>query len=100
MDPSAFGGLPTTPRELQAQNEVMKRLVAETPEPVMTKLMSDEDFRESMNDLMDYLSGAGAEVVEVGAGYLTEEGDEVDFDDNPLDHCQCGCEDDGQDGPL
>jgi hypothetical protein len=64
MDPTALGELPTTPRELQAQNEVMKRLVAENPEPVTPELMSDEDFRKAMNDLMDFLSGAGAEVVE------------------------------------
>lgn len=62
-------GLPTTPRELQELNEMMKR-------------MRDEHFRKTMNDLMDFLTDAGAEVVDevVEAGDLTEEDDETASD--------------------
>ena len=99
MDPTPFGGLPATPRELQAQNEVMKRLAAENPEPVTPELMRDEDFRKSMNDLMDYLMGLGTEVIEVGD--LAEEDGETASDPGWEDRVYSdGFQVPDEDGPL
>lgn len=62
-------GLPTTPRELQELNKMEREL---------QERMSDEDFRKAMNDLMDFLTDAGAWVLD--AGGLTEEDDETASD--------------------